>query len=155
MFVHQIIISFDTIHIVNYTEKTQKNQDREYLDSKTGTYKMREYRPRSPNTPKLREYKPKFKEVGIREYVPKSHVTGNQYVTLREYDHTYEVEPPDDDDRPMVCLVLMLPCGDPELWGARPIFGNFTLCIIYLIPLPQPRLDSRIALMCLYVYSFP
>uniref|UniRef100_K1QRI2 Uncharacterized protein n=1 Tax=Magallana gigas TaxID=29159 RepID=K1QRI2_MAGGI len=59
---------------------------------------MREYRPRSPNTPKLREYKPKFKEVGVREYVPKSHVTGNQYVTLREYDHTYEVEPPDDDD---------------------------------------------------------
>lgn len=106
MFVHQIIISLDTIHID--TEKTQKNQDREYLDSKTGTYKLREYRPRSPDTPKLREYKPKFKEVKVREYVPKSHVTGNQYVTLREYDHTYEVEPPDDDDRPTVCLALKL-----------------------------------------------
>lgn len=133
MFVHQIIISFDTIHIVYYTEKTQKKQDREYLDSKTGTYKMREYRPRSPNTPKLREYKPKFKEVGVREYVPKSHVTGNQYVTLREYDHTYEVEPPDDDDdddddRRMVCLVLMLPCGDPELWGGRGQFSVTLLC---------------------------
>lgn len=92
----------------NLTEKTQKNQDREYLDSKTGTYKLREYRPRSPDTPKLREYKPKFKEVKVREYVPKSHVTGNQYVTLREYDHTYEVEPPDDDDRPTVCLALKL-----------------------------------------------
>lgn len=135
MFVHQIIISLDTIHID--TEKTQKNQDREYLDSKTGTYKMREYKPRSPNTPKLREYKSKFKEVGVREYVPKSHVTGNQYVTLREYDHTYEVEPPDDDDdRPTVCLALMLSCGDPiqNLLGGQ---FSVTLCIICLIPLPQ------------------
>lgn len=122
----------DTIHIVNYTEKTQKNEDREYLDSKTGTYKLREYRPKSPDTPKLREYKPKFKEVKVREYVPKSHVTGNQYVTLREYDHTYEVEPPDDDDdRRMVCLVLMLSCGDPikNLRGGDQF--SVILCIIY------------------------
>lgn len=144
MFVIQIIISFDTIHIVNYTEKTQKNEDREYLDSKTGTYKLREYRPKSPDTPKLREYKPKFKEVKVREYVPKSHVTGNQYVTLREYDHTYEVEPPDDDDdRRMVCLVLMLSCGDPikNLRGGRPIFGNF----VHNLLNPPPQTPSRLA----------
>lgn len=86
------------------TEILQDAKKRDYLDSKTGMYKPKEYRPRSPYSPKLREYKPEFKEIEVREYVPKTHVTNNQYVTLREYDHTYEVEPPDDDnDRPMVC----------------------------------------------------
>ncbi|XP_052710820.1 uncharacterized protein LOC128185199 [Crassostrea angulata] len=108
-----------------WRKKTQKNQDREYLDSKTGTYKLREYRPRSPDTPKLREYKPKFKEVKVREYVPKSHVTGNQYVTLREYDHTYEVEPPDDDDRPT---------GEPRFCKPYRAIGSIKRTLAMLFP---------------------
>lgn len=98
-------------------------------------YKMREYRFRLFNILKFCEYKFKFKEVGVCEYVLKFYVIGNQYVILWEYDYIYEVElfDDDDDDRCMVCLVFMFLCGDLELWGVRLIFGNFILCIIYLI----------------------
>lgn len=104
----------------------QDAKKRDYLNSKTGMYKPKEYRPRSPQTPKLREYKPKLKEVEVREYVPKTHVTSNQYVTLREYDHTYEVEPPDDDDD--------RPKGEPQFCKPYKALGSIKRSFATLFP---------------------
>lgn len=103
----------------------QDAKKRDYLDSKTGMYKPKEYRPRSPYSPKLREYKPEFKEIEVREYVPKTHVSNHQYDNFREYNHTYEVEPPDDED---------IPKGEPQFCKPYKALGSIKRSFATLFP---------------------
>ncbi|XP_061163495.1 uncharacterized protein LOC133172558 [Saccostrea echinata] len=66
------------------------------LDSRTGMYKTKEYKPKT-YLPKIREYIPKQREFKMREYVPKTDIKFHKYDKIREYDHFYDVEPPEDE----------------------------------------------------------
>ncbi|XP_078333421.1 uncharacterized protein LOC111127792 [Crassostrea virginica] len=70
------------------------------LDSRTGMYKIKEYKPKR-RSPKLREYKPQSRQFNFRKYEPQPELKVHVFDKIREYDHYYDVEPPDDDtDRP-------------------------------------------------------
>lgn len=75
------------------------------LDSRTGMYKIKEYKPKR-RSPKLREYKPQSRQINFRKYEPQPELKVHVFDKIREYDHYYDVEPPDDDtDRPKVCRI--------------------------------------------------
>ncbi|XP_062584445.1 uncharacterized protein LOC134246154 [Saccostrea cucullata] len=78
--------------------KSNLNQDgrSDMLDSRTGMYKTREYKPKK-YVPTLREYNPKPREFKRREYVPRTEIKFHEYDKIREYDHFYDVEPPEDE----------------------------------------------------------
>ena len=100
------ISSYSSSHIYNtipFLDRINEDDRLDVLDSRTGMYKIKEYKPKR-RSPKLREYKPQSRQFNLRKYEPKPELKVHIFDKIREYDHYYDVEPPDDEtDRPKVC----------------------------------------------------
>lgn len=106
--------------IISILDKLNDGESASVVDSKTGMYKAREYKPKS-YLPKIREFKPKNREFKPREFEPKKEVTVHTYDKLREYNHFYDAEPPEDEtNRPAV--------GGGRTWMMRDAITSFVVC---------------------------
>ncbi|XP_055998366.1 uncharacterized protein LOC125645482 isoform X2 [Ostrea edulis] len=106
-------------------DKLNDGESASVVDSKTGMYKAREYKPKS-YLPKIREFKPKNREFKPREFEPKKEVTVHTYDKLREYNHFYDAEPPEDETN--------RPAKDAPFFKHKKALGSIKRTIVIMTP---------------------